>query len=75
MLKYYFDRHKNQQMCGKAVQTFLPALKLVSDWFDTNKMLKIIAGVVLSSDDIVFVKKDSNNITFLCKWILMLYAI
>ena len=62
-------------MCGKAVQTFLPTLKLVSDWFDTNKMLKIIAGVVLSSNDIVFVKKDSNNITFLCKWILMLYAI
>ena len=51
MLKYYHDRYKNKQMCGKAVHTFLPTLKFVSNWFDTNKMLKILAGVVLSNND------------------------
>ena len=38
-------------MCGKAVHTFLPTLKFVSNWFDTNKMLRILAGVVLSNND------------------------
>ena len=74
MLKYYRDRYKNKQMCGKAVHTFLPTLKFVSNWFDTNKMLKILAGIVLSNNDIVFVNEDSSNVRFLSEWILMLYA-
>ena len=62
-------------MCGKAVHTFLPTLKFVSNWFNTNKMLKILAGVVLSNNDIVFVNEDSSNVRFLSECILMLYAI
>ena len=37
-------------------------------------MLKILAGVVLSNNDIVFVNQDSSNVRFLSEWILMLYA-
>ena len=40
MLKYYLDRHKTQEMCGKAVDDFLPTLKFVADLFITSKMIK-----------------------------------
>ena len=39
-LKYCHDRYKTQEMCNKAVQDFLPALKFVPDWFVTSKMIK-----------------------------------
>ena len=39
-LKYCHDRYKTQEMCNKAVDDFLPALKFVRDWFVTSKMIK-----------------------------------
>ena len=41
MLKYCLGRYKTQEMCVKAVASFLPALKVVLDWFVTNKMISL----------------------------------
>ena len=51
-------------MFDKAVDAFLPALEFVPDSFVTNKMLENFNGVT-SSDDAVFVNKDSYFGTFL----------
>ena len=40
MLKYSLGRYKSQEMCHKAVNAFLPALKFVPDWFVISKMIK-----------------------------------
>ena len=40
MLEYCHDRYKTQEMCNKAVDNFLPALKFVPDWFVTSKIIK-----------------------------------
>ena len=32
-LKYCLDRNKTQEMCDKAIDALLPALKFVPDWF------------------------------------------
>ena len=37
MLKYCHDAYKAQEMCDKAVDDFLVALKFVSFWFITSK--------------------------------------
>ena len=39
MLKYCLDRYNAQEMCHKAVDDYLLALKFIADWFVTNKML------------------------------------
>ena len=39
-LRYDPNRYKAQQMCNKIVDDSLAALKFVSDWFVTNKMIK-----------------------------------
>ena len=40
MVKYLFDRYKIQEMSDKAINSFLPALKLVPDLFFYKKLLK-----------------------------------
>ena len=35
-----FDHYKTQEMCNKADNDFLPALKFVPDWFVTSKRIK-----------------------------------
>ena len=40
MLKYCLDRYKTLELCDKAVDYFLPALKFVPDWFVTSKMVR-----------------------------------
>ena len=64
MLKYCIDRHRTQEICDKAVDALLPALKFVPDYFVTNKLLEKLANVVLSNDDIFFVDVDSDVVTF-----------
>ena len=39
VLKYCLDRYKSQEICDKAVDACLPALKFVPDGFVTTKML------------------------------------
>ena len=40
MLKHCLDRYKTHEICGTAIDAFLPILKFVPDWFATNKMPK-----------------------------------
>ena len=40
-IRYVSDQYKTQQMCDKAVDDFLTALKFVPDWFVTNVIIKI----------------------------------
>ena len=35
-LRYVLDQYKTQQMCSRAVDDYLTALKLVPDWFVTR---------------------------------------
>ena len=71
MLKYCVDRYKTQEICDKAVDVCLPALKFVPNWFVTNKMLENLDNV-LYNDDIVFVNTDSDNDMFLMIiWVLL----
>ena len=55
MLKYCLDRYKTQDMCDKAVDTCLPALKFAPDWFATD---------VFSNDNIDLDNIDSDTATF-----------
>ena len=64
MLKYCFDRYKNQQICDKAVNGFLPTLKFVPDWFVTSNMIKKLDDALFANDGIIFINEDSNNVTF-----------
>ena len=49
MLKYSLGRYKTQELCDKAVDAFLPALKFVPDCFVTNKMLEKLDVAVFSN--------------------------
>ena len=40
MIKNCHDKYKTHEMCDKAVDDFLPALKFVPLWVVTNKMIK-----------------------------------
>ena len=64
MLKFYLDRYKTQEMRDEAVDACLPALKFVSDWSVTNKMIEKHDNVVFSNGDIIFLDTDSDNATF-----------
>ena len=52
-------------MCDKAVDFYLITLKLVPNWFVTNKMLKKLGNYIFSNSNIIFHALDSNFITFL----------
>ena len=52
-------------ICGKAVDTFLPTPKFVSDRFGTKTILKKLEHAVTFNDDLFFVEVDSNIIIFL----------
>ena len=64
MLKYCLDKYKTQEMCDKAVNAFLAALKFVPDGFVTKKMIKKLDDDLFANNDIIFVTEDSNYVTF-----------
>ena len=64
MLKYCYDRYKTQEMCGKVVNGFLPALKVVPNLFVTSKTIKKLHTALFADYDILFFYKDSSNVTF-----------
>ena len=64
MVKYLFDRYKIQEMCDKAINSFLPALKLVPDLFFLQKIIKKLYDAVFFNYDMIFFKEDSGNIIF-----------
>ena len=54
VLQYCHGRCKTQEMCDKAIDDFLPALKFVPDWFVTNKMIKKVLTASFTDDDILY---------------------
>ena len=60
MIKYCLGRYRTQKSCNKAVDTFLPTLEFVPDWFVTSKMIKELYDDLFSNDDIILVNEDSN---------------
>ena len=51
-------------MYDKAVDSYLPALKFVPDWFVPSKIIEKLDHSVFSNDDIVFGDIDSDIVTF-----------
>ena len=47
MSKYFLNRYNSQEMCDKAVDAYLPALKFVLDWLVANKMIKRLDNIVI----------------------------
>ena len=56
MLKYCHDKNKTSEMCVKAVDAYLLALKFVSDWFVARWKTS-----VFSNDDIIFGDLGSDS--------------
>ena len=65
MLKYCHDAYKAQEMCDKAVDDFLVALKFVPFWFITSKWLKKLIVLFLQMMIFSFFDEDSGNSHFL----------
>lgn len=42
LLNYCPDRYKTHEMCNKALDLCLLAIKFVADWFLTSKMFQIL---------------------------------
>ena len=72
VLKYCIDNYKIEEMCYKAVGAFLTTVNFVPDWFATNKMLEKLDDVVFFEDDKVFVNEESDNVTLVMIWILLI---
>ena len=60
------DRYKVQEICDKAVDDFLPALKFVPDRFVTSKMIKKLYTALYADEGLLFFDEDSGNVTFCC---------
>ena len=53
-----------QEICVKAVDDFLPALKFVPDWCVTSKTIKKLHNTSVTGNDILFFDEDCGNSTF-----------
>ena len=65
-LKYCHDRYNFQEMRNKAVDDFLPALKFVSDWFATSKIVKRLLTELYADDNILFFDEYAGDAIFCC---------
>ena len=74
MLKYRHDRHKTQEMCNKAVDDFLSALKFVLHRFVTSKIIKKLFTILYVDDNnILYFNEDSGDANFLVrKWVFFI---
>ena len=53
-------------MRDEAVDDLLAALKLILDWFVTNKMIKKFYTDLYADDDLLFFDNDSGDVTSCC---------
>ena len=53
-------------MCDKGVDDFLAALKFVSSWFVTSKMIKILFTALCADKNILYFNEESSNLVFIC---------
>ena len=47
LLKYYLSWYQTQEVCDKAVDDFLPALKFVPGWFVTSKRVRRLKNLIM----------------------------
>ena len=66
LIVYCPDKYKTQRMCDKAVDDSLAALKLISYWFVTSKMIKKIFTALYADENILYFNEDSGNVVFSC---------
>ena len=52
--KHCLDKYKTQAMCDEVLDSYLPVLKSVSDWFVMNKMVEKFNSSVFSNGDNFF---------------------
>ena len=55
-------------MRDKAVVNFLPAVKLVTDWFVRNKMVKKLDGALFINDDMTIFNVVITSHFLVVKW-------
>ena len=65
MIVYWTNKYKTQRMCDEAVDNCLAALKFVSDWFVSSKMLEKFDNTLHAKDDILFYNEDLDKVTFI----------
>ena len=53
-------------MCDEAVNDALAALKLISNWFVTSKMIKKFYTALYADDCLLFFDEDSADVTNCC---------
>ena len=59
-------------MYNKAVDDFLPALKFVSGWFVTSKIILKVLTALYANDDILFFDENSGTTTFfVIQWVFL----
>ena len=59
------NQYKTQEICDEAVDDYLVALKIISDWFVTSKMLENFCDALLINDNILFFDEDFSKVKFL----------
>ena len=55
-----------KEMCNKAVDDLLPALRFVPDWIVTSKMIKKIPTALYADDNMFYFNKVSGNVVLSC---------
>ena len=65
MLKHCHNKYKTQEICDKAVNSYLLALKFIPDWFAKIKMIEKLNSSVFFNGDVVFGDLDSDFDKFL----------
>ena len=65
-IRYVPDQCKTQQMCDKAVDNCMAALKLVPRWLVTSKMIKKIFTDLYVDENIVYFNEYSSSAVFNC---------
>ena len=62
---YCPDKYKTQKNFHEIVDNCLSALKFISDWFATNKMLEKFDNVLHANDNMLFYNEELDKVTFI----------
>ena len=60
MLKHCLDKYKTEEMCDKAVDLCIPALKFAPAWFVTSKTVENLVSAVFCNDYTILGNLDSR---------------
>ena len=63
---YCPDKYKIQRMYDEAVDDCLAALKFITDWFVTSKIIKKLLTASCADDNILYFNEDSGDVIFSC---------